>query len=217
MDIEQARFNMIEQQIRPWDVLDTHVLDIIQGTPREEFVADQHRELAFTDIEIPIGHDQVMMSPKVEARMLQALNILPTDNVLEIGTGSGFVTACLSKMAKHVTTCEYFEDLASTAQLRLEKLNIKNIHYLTGDVFKLGGSLRSYDVIAITGSMPENALPFSSMLNTNGRLFCIIGNKPAMSATLITSVTKEAQRSESLFETEIPPLLSTSSEQVFTF
>ncbi len=217
MDIEQARFNMIEQQIRPWDVLDTNVLDVIQNIPRENFVSEQHRDLAFTDIEIPIGHDQVMMSPKVEARMLQALNIRPTDKVLEIGTGSGYMTACLAKMAEHVTTCEYFEDLASLAIDRLHNLDISNTHFIHGDVFEQTGSLRSYDVIAITGSLPENADGFFQHLSIQGRMFCILGEKPAMSATLVTRAAEDAFRSESLFETVIPPLLSTTSEQVFTF
>ncbi len=217
MDIEQARFNMIEQQIRPWDVLDTNVLDVIQEIPRELFVADQHKELAFTDIEIPIGHGQVMMSPKVEARMLQALNISPSDKVLEIGTGSGFMTACLAKMAKHVTSCEYYGDLADLAMDRLSKLNISNTHFIHGDVFEQIGSLHSYDVIAITGSMPENADRFNKHLSNSGRMFCILGNQPAMSATLVTRAAEDAYRSESLFETVIPPLLSTTTEQVFTF
>ena len=217
MDIEQARFNMIEQQIRPWDVLDENVLNVIQDTPREFFVTDQHRELAFADIEIPIGHDQVMMSPKVEARMLQALNIMPTDKVLEIGTGSGYMTACLAKMAKHVTTCEYFADLSSIAMERLSKLNISNIHCIQGDVFDQIGSLHAYDVIAITGSIPENADSFFKYLTIRGRMFCILGKNPAMSATLITRAAEDAYRSESLFETIIPPILSTSSERVFSF
>ena len=217
MDIEQARFNMIEQQIRPWDVLDDNVLDVIQETPRELFVADQHRELAFTDIEIPIGHEQVMMSPKVEARMLQALKIMPTDKVLEVGTGSGYITACLAKMAKHVTTCEYYEDLSSMAMERLTAHSISNIHCIQGDIFEQIGSLHAYDVIAITGSLPENADRFLKHLTIHGRLFCILGKKPAMSATLITRAADDAYRSESLFETVIPPMLSTSSERVFSF
>ena len=140
MDIEQARFNMIEQQIRPWDVLDMHVLNIIQSVPREDFVRKSQLNLAFADIELPIGHDQVMMSPKVEARMLQALAISSDDDILEVGTGSGFISACLAKMGSHVTTCEYFEDLSSEAKLRLNNQQIDNIDFLTGDIFKLSDS-----------------------------------------------------------------------------
>ena len=217
MDIEQARFNMIEQQIRPWDVLDNTVLDVIQKIPRELFVSDQHKKLAFSDVEIPIEHGQVMMSPKVEARMLQALNLSPTDNVLEIGTGSGFVTACLAKMANHVTSCEFYGDIADLARDRLSALNIENTHFIYGDVFEQIGSLHSYDVIAITGSLPEDAEQFYKHLSIHGRMFCILGSQPAMSATLVTRAAENAYRSESLFETVIPPLLSTTTEQVFSF
>ncbi len=217
MDIEQARFNMIEQQIRPWDVLDMHVLDIIQSVPREDFVNESQKNLAFTDIELSIGHDQVMMSPKVEARMLQALAISPDDKILEIGTGSGFITACLAKMGKHVTTCEYFEDLSSVAKSRLHKHQIENIDFLTGDIFNLSDILGQFDVIAVTGSIPQQPNTIAKLLNNNGRLFCITGQTPIMSATLMTCVEENSYREESLFETVIPALLSTSVEKVFSF
>ena len=217
MDIEQARFNMIEQQIRPWDVLDIGVLNIIQSVHREDFVSKSQQNLAFADMELPIGHGQVMMSPKVEARMLQALEISPDDEILEIGTGSGFITACLAKMGKHVTTCEYFEDLSSIAKSRLHSHQIENIDYLTGDVFNLSDTLSSYDVIAITGSIPDQLSNTSKLLRNNGRLFCITGQAPAMTAKLITCVAENSYREESLFETVIPPLLSTSTEKVFSF
>ena len=217
MDIEQARFNMIEQQIRPWDVLDMHVLNIIQSVPREKFVRDSQQSLAFTDMEIPIGHDQVMMSPKVEARMLQALSISSDDNILEVGTGSGYITACLAKMGGHVTTCEYFDDLSSVAQSRLQKLQIENVDFLTGDIFNLSGTLGQFDVIAVTGSSPGQISSISKLLNNNGRLFCIMGQAPAMSATLMTCVAENSYREESLFETVIPALLSTSYEKGFSF
>ena len=217
MDIEQARFNMIEQQIRPWDVLDMHVLNVIQSVPREDFVSESQTNLAFADMEIPIGHDQVMMSPKVEARMLQALTISSDDEILEIGTGSGFITACLAKMGKHVTTCEYFEDLSSSAKTRLQD-KADNIDFLTGDVFTLSDTLGSYDVIAVTGSIPDHLINnISKLLKTNGRLFCITGQAPAMTAKLITRVAENSYREEDLFETVIPPLLSTSTEKVFSF
>lgn len=217
MDIEQARFNMIEQQIRPWDVLDNTVLDVIQETPREMFVPEQHKKLAFSDIEIPLGHDQVMMSPKVEARMLQALNISSADNVLEIGTGSGFITACLAKLSNHVTSCEYHGDFIDLARKRLSTLDITNTHFIYGDVFEQIGSLHTYDIIAITGSLPKDAERFYKHLSIRGRMFCILGRQPAMSATLVTRAAENAYRSESLFETVIPPLISTTTEKVFSF
>jgi protein-L-isoaspartate(D-aspartate) O-methyltransferase len=217
MDIEQARFNMIEQQIRPWDVLDMHVLNIIQSVPRENFVSESQKNLAFADMEIPIGHDQVMMSPKVEARMLQALTISSDDKILEIGTGSGFITACLAKMGKHVTTCEFFEELSSLAESRLQNHQIENVDFLTGDIFNLLDTLDSYDVIAVTGSTPTLLSSLSKLLRENGRLFCITGQAPIMTAHLITCVAENSCREESLFETVIPPLLSTSTEKVFSF
>ena len=217
MNIEQARFNMIEQQIRPWGVLDRRVLEVIQALPREAFVSPQQAPLAFADLEIPIGHGQVMMSPKVEARLLQALHIAATDDVLEIGTGSGFVTACLAKMARHVTSCEYFADLSAQAQARLAKLQINNVTCMTGNAFELPASFQTYDVIAITGSLPGEVRVFSNLLRDNGRLFCIIGARPVMSATLVTRVKKDAFRQQSLFETDLPALLFASSRQEFSF
>jgi len=217
MDIEQARFNMIEQQIRPWDVLDMHVLNILESVPREAFVSEAQQNLAFADMEIPIGHNQVMMSPKVEARMLQALAVTSNDNILEVGTGSGYITACLAKMGKHVTTCEYFEDLSSVAKSRLQEQKIDNVDFLTGDIFKLADTLGHYDVIAVTGSIPQQLHSISKLLSGDGRLFCITGQAPAMSATLVTCVAENSYREESLFETVIPALISTSSEKVFSF
>lgn len=208
---------MIEQQIRPWDVLDMRVLNIIQSIPREDFVSQAQQNLAFADIELPIGHDQVMMSPKVEARMLQALTIASSDEILEVGTGSGFIAACLAKMGKHVITCEYFEDLSSAACSRLEQHHIDNIDFLTGDIFELSDTLGSFDVIAVTGSTPTQINQFSKRLRVGGRLFCITGLAPVMTATLITCVAENRYREESLFETVIPALLFISPKKVFSF
>ena len=127
MDIEQARFNMIEQQIRPWDVLDIDVLRVIEDTPRELFVPAKHKKLAFSDLEVPLSHGQHMMAPKIEARMLQALAIESNDEILEIGTGSGFVTACLAKLGKHVDTIEYYQDLSDQAEKNLAQQKLSNI------------------------------------------------------------------------------------------
>ena len=217
MDIEQARFNMIEQQIRPWDVLDIRILDLLQSVPREAFVSESQQSLAFADMEIPIGHDQVMMSPKVEARMLQALDVTSSDSILEIGTGSGFITACLAKLGSHVTTCEYFDDLSEQAKLRLQEYKQDNIDFLVGDIFNSADSLEHYDVVAVTSSTPELISAFTKLLKVNGRLFCIIGQSPVMTAKLITCVGENSYREEGLFETHLPPLLSTSTEKVFSF
>ena len=153
MDIEQARFNMVKQQIRPWDVLDTDVLEVMTQTPRELFVPDQYRNLAFSDLEIPLPHGQRMMVPKLEARLLQALQVKPDDRILEIGTGSGFVSACLASQGNHVDTIEWFEDLSAQAQEALGKLEIKNVRFIQGDAL-CECMDRQYDVIAVTASIP---------------------------------------------------------------
>ena len=153
MDIEQARYNMIEQQIRPWDVLDVDVLKIIKETPRELFAPKQYQNLAFSDLEIPLRDGQFMMAPKVEARMLQALQIKSSDEVLEIGTGSGFITACLAKPGGYVDTIEYHEDLSNRAQSILEQLKINNVSFIHGDALNDLGNNKQYNVIVITASM----------------------------------------------------------------
>ena len=217
MDIEQARFNMIEQQIRPWDVLNTDVLDVIQSVPRERFVPETHKNLAFADLEIPLGHGQVMMSPKVEARILQALQIKQNDEALEVGTGSGYLAACLAAMASHVTTIEYYADLSSRALQQCEQNKINNVEFIVGNVFDRFGSLDSYDIIAVTASAPEYIPHFAQHLNIGGRMFIIVGQRPVMSAMLVTCVAENEYRQEILFETEITPLITSSKEEVFTF
>ncbi|MGD8312791.1 MAG: protein-L-isoaspartate O-methyltransferase, partial [Gammaproteobacteria bacterium] len=153
-DFEQARFNMIEQQVRPWDVLDQRVLDTMSGVPREAFVPQRYRALAFADTNIPLGHDQVMMAPKVEGRLLQALAILPEDSVLEIGTGSGYLTACLARLAGHVTSLDIMPDFTASAGGRLGEHNIANVTLETADAADGIDSGERFDAIAVTGSLP---------------------------------------------------------------
>lgn len=217
MDIEQARFNMIEQQIRPWDVFNSAVLDVMQTVPREHFVPEKYKNLAFSDIEIHLPHQQVMMSPKVEGRMLQALNVGSGDHVLEIGTGSGYVSACLAKLAHHVTTIEIHEELSNAAKNNIAQFGLNNIEFVTGDIFKQIESLGTFDVVAVTGSMPEPTASLNSLLRPNGRLFVIFGEEPVMTANLITCAQGTQCRTESLFETCIPSLLNTTKETVFEF
>ena len=217
MDIEQARFNMIEQQIRPWDVFDHAVLDVMQSVPREHFVPQKYKDLAFSDIEIPLANDQIMMSPKVEGRMLQALNIAKGDQVLEVGTGSGYISACLAKLAHHVTTLDIHEELSNTAQNNISKLELNNIEIVTGDIFSQIESLGTFDVVAVTGSIPEYTNVLNHLLRPNGRLFVIFGEEPVMTAHLITCAQASQCRTETLFETCIPSLLNTIKETVFEF
>jgi protein-L-isoaspartate(D-aspartate) O-methyltransferase len=154
MDFEQARHNMIEQQVRPWDVLDQRVLDVMTTLPREAFVPEQYRALAFADISIPLGQDQVMMSPKLEGRLLQTLDIKPDDTVLEIGTGSGYLTACLASLGQHVTSWEIFPELSAAAKARLAGQDIGNVTLEVGDATREIADEVRYDVIAVTGSVP---------------------------------------------------------------
>lgn len=214
MNIEQARFNMIEQQIRPWDVLDTRVLDILSITPRERFVQHKHINLAFADWEIPLAHAQYMMSPKLEARMLQALEVAGSDKVLEIGTGSGYVTACLARLSQHVTSIDYFEEFTLSAAQKLKQIGIINARLQTGDAAN-GWQGGPYDVIAITASLPEYNDCFEQLLNINGRLFVVTGELPAMHAMLITRLGENQFLRIRLFETHLAPMINASKTAIF--
>ena len=206
MNIEQARHNMIEQQIRPWEVLDQQVLDLLTRVPREEFVPAQYRNQAFTDMNIPLGHDQVMMSPKVEARMLQALQIQPDDSVLEVGTGSGYVTALLANLAGHVYSVDIHSDFTSAAQQKLDAHHISNVSLETGDAAAGWDKHAPYDVILITGSLPLLPKSYLQALKPGGRLFAIVGDPPTMDVMLITRVADNDWSKEYLFESELPVL-----------
>jgi protein-L-isoaspartate(D-aspartate) O-methyltransferase len=215
-EIEQARFNMIEQQVRPWDVLDPQVLQTMQQVPREAFVPENYQSLAFADTNIPIGHEQVMMNPNVEGRLLQALAIQPDDSVLEVGTGSGYLTACLARLGRHVTSIDIFPDLVETAAAKLAAHDIGNITLDSGDALKdLDPGLR-YDVIAVTGSLPVLAQEFHHNLEDGGRLFIITGQLPIMEARLITRINENNWSSECLFETCLPPLLNAATPAEFS-
>lgn len=216
MDIELARFNMIEQQVRPWDVLDSAVLEVMQTIPRELFAPKEHKNLAFADIEIPLAHDQVMMSPKVEGRMLQALNITNTDQVLEIGTGSGYISACLATLARQVTSIDIYPEFGAEAKQKLSKLPSNKVEFINGDIFQQAPSLGTYDVILSTGSIPEHSLELAKLLRPGGRLFIIIGERPIMTASLITCFAQGEYRTETLFETCIPSLINADKAPTFT-
>lgn len=215
--IEQARFNMIEQQVRTWDVLDQQVLDTMNGVPREQFVPERYRGLAFADTNIPLGHDQVMMAPKVEGRLLQALAIQPEDTVLEVGTGSGYLTACLARLARHVTSMDIHQDFVDHADACLAANDIHNARVKLYDALTLPEGPANYDAIAVTGSLPELQREFHGLLKTGGRLFIITGNLPIMQANLVTRIDENHWSSESLFETCIPPLVNAKTPEKFTF
>lgn len=217
MNIEQARFNMIEQQIRPWDVLNPVVLDLLAKIKREDFVPANYSTLAFVDMEIPLGHGEVMMSPKLEARILQEVNVQPDETVLEIGTGSGYLTALLSHLAKRVYSVDIVSDFKMQTHANLHTHGIKNVTLETGDAAKGWSKHGKYDVNIVTGSMPVLPTTILNDLNIGGRLFVITGDAPAMSAQLITCVGEGAYNTVTLFETVVKPLQNAVQPERFIF
>jgi protein-L-isoaspartate(D-aspartate) O-methyltransferase len=216
MDMERARFNMVEQQIRTWDVLDADVLDLLKKIKREHFVPMDKQSLAFVDIEIPLGHGAIMWSPKLEARALQALKLKPSDRVLEVGTGSGYLTALMSRMAGHVTSVEQVLELSARAARSLATHHFDNVTLEVGDASQGWGN-EKYDAIMLTGSVPLSPQSFYEMLNLGGRLFAIVGDAPAMKATLVTCVASGVFETTTLFETSVAPLTNAPQPQRFVF
>lgn len=219
MNLEHARFNMIEQQIRPWDVLDETVLDTLRFLPREKFVPAKWFNLAFADIEIPLGNGECMMHPRVEARMLQALNIQKTDSCLEIGTGSGFITACMAHLGQHVDSIDIYSEFSRRAEERLNSIEITNFNLYNDDAGQgwQGNTDKQYDVIAVTGSLPKYVPAFEQRLKENGRLFIITGHNNNMHASLITRTNSHTFEHEVLFETRLTPLSGTEPAATFEF
>lgn len=217
VDLEQARTNMLKQQVRTWGVLDPDILDLIATTPREAFVPDTFRELAFADFAIPIGHDQFMLPPKEEAFIIQALKIKPSDRVLEIGTGSGYMTALLAKQAAHVESVDIFAEFTKQAGQKLIELGIMNVTLTTADAATGWNHQAPYDVIVITGSLPILPRKFRDDLAVGGRLFAIIGMAPTMEATLWTRVSETSWSQEKLFETVVTPMINAPQLSAFKF
>jgi len=216
-DMAQARHNMIEQQIRPWDVLDQRVLELIAELPRDAFVPKGYAGLAYADINLPLEHGQVMMPPKVEARMLQALNVQATDVILEIGTGSGYVTALLARIGKQVYSVDIYPDFVEEARHKLADHGITNASLETGDAVNGWGHHGPYNVIAVTGSLPVLPDALRQDLKIGGRLFVITGEAPVMEARLITRISEQEWVEKALFETELPPLVNAPRIQRFVF
>lgn len=202
---EFARTQMVRQQVRAWDVLDPTVLDVLARTPRESFVPARFRPLAFADTTIPLDHGEVMMTPQVEGKLLQALALGPADRVLEVGTGSGFLTACLAGLAGRVLSLEIHPDLCAGARQSLASAGIRNAELKVADVFGFSPADR-FDAIAVTGSVPEPWLAFRDWLAVGGRLFVVVGREPVMEATLVERLGENEWSTRSLFETVLPPL-----------
>ena len=217
MDYEQARFNMVEQQIRPWEVLDAKVLDLLFKVKREDYVPQVYRSLAFVDMDIPLGHGESMWAPKIEARALQALRPAGHERALEIGTGSGYFTALLAHQASLVVTVELHEDFKREAEQRFRAHGLTNIQTRQDDAAADWGEDGRFDVIVLTGSTPLPPERYLRRLNIGGRLFAVVGEGAAMSAWLTTCVAQGAYRRESLFETSVKALHNAPQPERFTF
>ncbi len=215
-NVEQARFNMLEQQIRPWDVLDLRVLELLNKIKREQFVPPALREMAFVDMEIPLGHGAFMWQPKIEARVLQSLKVRHGgDVVLEVGTGSGYFTALLSHHAQQVTSVEIVPELLAAAEKNLAAHYAENVTLELGDAAR--GWPGAYDVIVLTGSVPVLPEIFPKSLKLGGRLFAIVGDAPAMQARLVTRNLSGRFESVTLFETSVAPLQNALQPERFVF
>ena len=216
MNTDFARQQMVKQQARAWDVLDQNVLAVLSDVPRERFVPAGFESLAFADTEIPIGHDQKMMTPTIEGRVLQALQLAGDEKVLEIGTGSGFLTACLAQLSEHVTSIDIHDDFLVAAQKCLTDSGFDNV-----DLVRMDGTQElpqgPFDAIAITGSIQTFDQRLVDALTVGGKLFVVIGDAPAMRATLVQRSGEDDQHSETLFETALSPLLNGALPPQFSF
>jgi len=216
-DFNLARQHMIESQIRIWDVRDERVLEVVGRTPREDYVPRNYRSIAFVDMNIPLGHGQVMMAPKLEARLLQELELKPTDKVLEIGTGSGHMTALLAALCRHVVSVEIIPEFTAEAAAKLAHHGVRNITLETGDGARGWDRQQPYDAILVTGSTPILPDAFQQSLAVGGRLIAIVGTAPAMEVRRIRRVDANSFKEESLFETVLPPLTNALEPPRFVF
>lgn len=216
MDLQQAKINMLKQQIHTWNVFDHDLIDLIATTPRDSFVPEQYRDFAYADMAIPLAHGQQMLTPKEEARLLQELQIKATDFILEVGTGTGYLTALLAKLGEHVYSIDIEEDFTQAAESKLRQQGLENITMVNADAAKGWQNNAPYDVIVVTASYPIFPETLIDDLNIKGRLFCIVGTEP-MTAMLITRESRHQWRQQTLFETMTPALLHAAQPDEFVF
>ena len=217
MNLEQARFNMVEQQIRTWEVLDQDVLDLLFELKREEFLPERSRALAFVDMPAPIGFGEFALPPKLEARIVQELSLKASDRVLEIGSGCGYMTALLAKTTEHVTSVEIVPELSAFAEKNLRAHGIENVSLAVGDAAQGWNAAQGFDVIVLTGSTPALPEAFLQMLNPGGRLFAVVGEEPIMKAILFSRGGQGGVERHELFETCIPALKHALQLEQFVF
>jgi protein-L-isoaspartate(D-aspartate) O-methyltransferase len=217
INIESARYNMVVSQIRIGSVLDDRILELVGRGPRQDFVPDALRNLAFVDMQIPLGHGEVMMAPLVEARLLQELMIKPSDQILEIGTGSGYMTWLLAQLGAKVRSVEIRAEFTPRAAQKLAAHGAHNVELDIGDGARGWEKHAPYDVILVTGSLPMLPEEFKKQLTVGGRLIAIVGQSPAMEAQRITRVTETSFDTRGLFETDLPPLQNALSPSAFVF
>lgn len=222
MNLQQARSNMIEQQVRPWDVLDQRVLDVLDDIARDAFVSEAHRQLAYTDYELPIGHGQHMMKPVLEGRLLQALELETTDTVLEIGAGSAYLTACIARLCQQVDALELHPQLAALAASRLTDLGISNASIIEQDASEIWDARDAYNAILLGGSVTSVPEWYEKKLAIGGRLVAVVGStdQPTMEAVRVVRVSEQEWLTESLFETQLNALTGFGDEvetQAFVF
>ena len=208
---------MVQQQLRTWEVLDTGILSVFESLPRDKFVPEAYRNAAYGDFAIPLPHGEVMFTPKMEGRFLQALAPKSGETALEIGTGSGYFTACLAKLAKEVLSVDIHPDFIESAGKTLKSLGLKNVQLETRDGTKLEWLTGRYDLIAITGSLPVYDPAYEQRLNVGGHLIMIVGKSPVMETLLVTRTAEDAWTRDSLFETDIPPLKNAVAPRIFSF
>lgn len=216
-DFSLARRNMTENQVRTYEVLSQRVLEVLEDLPREDFVPPRYRKLAYSDIAMPIGHDQVMLSPKIEGRILQAVYPQPHESVLEIGTGSGYFAACLARMACSVTSIDLFDDFREDAQQRLRALNLNNVELITENAARGPAQDTRYDVVVVEAALPRLNDTFHRYVREGGRLFLIVGGGPMKEGWLFTRLDGEIWNSESLFDTDLPYLIDPNRRAEFVF
>ena len=211
------RFNMIEQQIRTWDVFDALILDLYDKIKREEYVPELYKKIAFTDTQIPLKHKQYMLAPKQEARVLQSLQLKPTDHILHVGTGTGFFAALLASLSKHVVTIDLFENFLEEAKSIHQKNNLLNLSYINDDGVQGNLDFAPYDVIVFTGGVPKEPLGLREQLKIGGKLFLFEGTETLMKANLIEKVGPNEYENKSIFEDVIPFLVMKGKSSKFIF